>query len=312
MLKHCHHCELEFPDHFRFCGACGGALTSRVRCSGCGELTDTEWPFCTNCGTKLSPTAALSNDEETDTKAPALGHQRREIPETRSSASQAIESHPVSEPRSAPTLTILSAYGEPEAPAPFRWWHGAIFGLVLLLFVSALGIGAWYLWSPSRRVTQTSQPVNLNSGPSAENVPTAASDQPATSITPQQATPDHSADAEITRLRERRILAKPSESVEIISAFEQAEKKYPTDYRFPYELSKLSIKGTVSHREGFERLARAAEKAIDKGQADEMLNRLMADKDEDFHKLSHGHHEWDAIEEALRNKDKKVLKASAH
>ena len=122
----------------------------------------------------------------------------------------------------------------------------------------------------------------------------------------------HSADEEITRLRERRIVAKPLESVEIISALEQAEKNYPTDYRFPYELSKLSIKGTVSHREGFEPLARAAEKAIDKGQADEMLNRLMADKDGDFHKLSHGHHEWEAIEQALRNKDKGVLKVSAH
>lgn len=123
---------------------------------------------------------------------------------------------------------------------------------------------------------------------------------------------DHSADEQITRLQERRIAAKSSEGVEIISALEQAEKTYPTDYRFPYELSKLSIKGTVSHREGFEPLARAAEKAIDKGQADEMLNRLMADKDGDFQKLSHGHHEWEAIEQALRNKDKKLLKASAH
>lgn len=311
-MKHCPQCGLEFPDHFRFCGACGGALTSPVRCSGCGEFTDTEWPFCTNCGTKLSPSAAVSDDEETVTKAPALAHQRRGVPDTRSPATQAIESHPASEPRSAPTLTILSAYGEPETSPPFRWWHGAIFGLVLLLFVSALGIGVWYLWSPSPTVTQALQAANLNAGPSAENVSTAASDQPTTTSTPQQATLDHSADAEITRLRERRIVAKPSEGAEIISALEQAEKKYSTDYRFPYELSKLSIEGTVSHREGFEMLARAAEKAIDKGQADEMLNRLMADKDGDFHKLSHGHHEWDAIEQALQNKDKKVLKGSGH
>jgi hypothetical protein len=55
-------------------------------------------------------------------------------------------------------------------------------------------------------------------------------------------------------------------------------------------------------------LARAAQKAIDDGQAEEMLNRLMADKDGDFHKLSHGRHEWEAIEQALRNKDKGLLK----
>jgi hypothetical protein len=88
--------------------------------------------------------------------------------------------------------------------------------------------------------------------------------------------------------------------------------KYPTDYRVPYELSKLSIKVITSHHEAFEVLARAAQKAIDNGQADEMLNSLMADKHGDFHKLSHGHHEWEALEQALRNKDKGVLKVSAH
>ena len=112
------------------------------------------------------------------------------------------------------------------------------------------------------------------------------------------------------RLRERRIGAKPSERVEIISELEQAETRYPSDYRFPYELAKLSIKGITSHHEAFEPLVRAAQKAIDNGQADEMLNRFMADKDGDFHKLSHGHHEWEMIEQALRNKEKGVLKAS--
>ena len=106
--------------------------------------------------------------------------------------------------------------------------------------------------------------------------------------------------------------AKPSESVEIISAIDQAERKYPRDYRFPYELSKLSIKGSVSHDEAFAPLFRAAQKAIDNGQADEMLSSLMADKDGDFHKLSHGHHEWEAIRQALLNKDKGVLKVSSH
>ena len=109
-----------------------------------------------------------------------------------------------------------------------------------------------------------------------------------------------------------RIGALPSEGVEIISALEQAEKRYPTDYRFPYELSKLSIKGIVSHHEAFEPLIRAAQKAIDNGQADEMLSSLMADKDGDFVKLSHGHHEWEALEQALLNKDKGLLNVSAH
>ena len=42
-----------------------------------------------------------------------------------------------------------------------------------------------------------------------------------------------------------------------------------------------------------------------------MLTSLIAGKYGDFSKLSHGHHEWGAIEQALRNKDKGVLKVSA-
>jgi hypothetical protein len=206
----------------------------------------------------------------------------------------------------------LSGYDEPETPPKFRWWQGAIFGLGLLLFVGFLGIGAWYLWSPNREVTQISQSSNPNPGPQVENLSTAPSHQPTGTITPQQVTVDHSADEELTRLREGRMAARSSEGIQIISALKQAENKYPNDYRFPYELSKLSIKGTRSHDDAFEPLARAAEKAIDSNKAAEMLSSLRADKNGDFHKLSHGHHEWDAIERALRNKDKKVLKASAH
>ena len=104
----------------------------------------------------------------------------------------------------------------------------------------------------------------------------------------------------------------PSETSEILAAFESAEKKYPNDYRFPYERAKLSIKGITSHHEAFSALSLAAEKAIDDGKSQEMLDSLMADKDGDFYKLSRGHHEWQALEEALRNKDKAALKALHH
>ena len=179
-----------------------------------------------------------------------------------------------------------------------------------MVFVSLLGIGGWYWWR--RSITQTSQLSSTKPDPTAENPSTTPSHQPTPAIIAPQATIGNVADGEIKLLRERRIDAGPSERLEIISALEQAENKYPNDYRFPYELSKLLIKGRISHHEAFERLTRAAQKAIDNGQADEMLNSFMADKDGDFHKLSHGHHEWEAIEQALRNKDKGVLKVSAH
>ena len=125
-------------------------------------------------------------------------------------------------------------------------------------------------------------------------------------------TTSRSADQEIKRLRERRIGAKPSEASEIIAAFEDAEKKYPIDYRFPYERAKLSIKGITSHHEAFGALSLAAEKAIDNGKSQEMLDSLMADKDGDFYKLSRGHREWQTLVQALNNKDKRGLNELHH
>lgn len=280
-MKHCSQCNAEFPEHFQFCGSCGRALTN-----------------------------SLTSDR--DSTIPEASLTPRTPPQIVTSAPREKATQTASEPRSAPSLTILSSYDEHETPSQFRWWHGIIFGFLLLLFVSVLGIGGWYLWSQRRSVTQTSQSSNSNPEPTSANPSTTPSYQAASAITPQQATIASTADEEIKRLRERRIGAKPSERVEIVSALEQAEEKYPTDYRFPYELSKLSIKGITSHHEAFEPLARAAQKAIDNGQADEMLNSLVADKHGDFHKLSHGHHEWEALEQALRNKDIGVLKVSVH
>lgn len=104
----------------------------------------------------------------------------------------------------------------------------------------------------------------------------------------------------------------PSEGPQIVAALEAAEKKYPTDYRFSYERAKLSIKGVISHHEAFEALFAAAEKAIDNGKSQEMLNDLMSDKDGDFYKASRGHHEWDRLVDALNDNDKAHLKTGGH
>ena len=294
-MKYCPQCNLEFPEHFQFCGSCGKALRGRAN-QRAEESQD--WY------------SADLNDQETTTVAPLLNVDRNRIPESRIPNPKV--NYSASGETNAPALTILSGYGEAETASESRSSHGVILGFLLLAFISALGIGAWYWWSEGGSVTQTSQPSNSNPGPLNQNPSTAPSDQRMSTMTPQKATSTSTGDEEIKRLRERRIGARPSESVEIISAIEQGEKKYPTDYRFPYELSKLSIKGITSHHEAFEPLARAAQKAIDNGQADEMLNGLMTDKDGDFHKLSHGHREWKALEEALRNRDKRLLKASIH
>jgi len=116
------------------------------------------------------------------------------------------------------------------------------------------------------------------------------------------------ADIELKDLRQRRANTNATESSEVISLIEAAEKKYPNDYRFSYERSKSSIRGTVSHDEAFAALSLAAEKAIDNGKAQEMLDNLVAEKDGDFYKLARGHHEWEEIMEALSSEDKSHLK----
>jgi hypothetical protein len=370
-MKHCQPCNLDFPDAYRFCGSCGGPLSDLRRCTGCGELAEGKWTFCTNCGKSLSPESTSDQTsspktpdsaerpalpgsssprtpvpqtltmpsseqpaatdrhrsetvtpqewysapdlfEETTTTAAAPIPRQDEVPKTMNPTAQVMAPVQAKDERSAPTLTMLSAYGEPEAPYQFRWWHGAILGLFFLLLLGGLGIGGWYWWSQRGSVAQITPPADSNAGPPANNSSTSPSSKPTSTIAPGQVTTSRSVDEEIKRLRERRIGAKPSESGEIIAAFEDAEKKYPNDYRFPYERAKLSIKGGTSHHEAFSALSLAAEKAIDNGKAQELLDSLMADKDGDFYKVSRGHHEWQALLQALNNKDKRGLNELHH
>jgi len=251
--------------------------------------------------------------DETTTTTPAPPIPRQDlVPKTMAPTTQVTATPQAREERTAPTLTMLSAYGEPETPTQFRWWHGAILGLFFLLLLGGLGIGGWYWWSPRGSVAQTTPPADSNAGPPPGSSSTSPSSTSTSTTTSGQMTTSSSADEEIKRLRERRIGAKPSESGEIIAAFTDAEKKYPTDYRFPYERAKLSIKGIVSHDEAFGALFLAAEKAIDNAKAQEMLDSLMADKDGDFYKPSHGHHEWQVLVQALSNKDKRGLDELHH
>jgi hypothetical protein len=134
----------------------------------------------------------------------------------------------------------------------------------------------------------------------------------ANSATPRRTSAARPEEDELNKLRERRIAATTSDRSAILQAFGMAEKQYPNDYRFPYERAKLAIKESqsTSHDEAFKALSLAAEKAIKSGKAHEMLDGLNADKAGDFHKLSHGHHEWKQLAEALKRKDTNLLSAN--
>lgn len=358
-MKHCPKCNLDFPVTFRFCGACGGSLIKALTCQGCGDLVESKWTFCTNCGSKIStnettgwtfspnvpeqiktlePAAVQSSTRPSQTAtshpletqsddgshrewyaAPDLFEAtdettvtpiRQQAPRVAIPAATQIQS---GNGKAPPTLTMLSAYGESEITAQPEWRiRNTLLALLLLLIVGcALGFGGIYWWTHRTSGAPTPSSAEASAGSTKADVSSSSSAASATT-TSSAATANFSADEEWKRLREKRIAAKPGEATDVINSLQEAEKKYPNDYRFPYERAKLSIKGITSHHDAFEALSAATEKAVDNGKALEMLDSLTADRDGDFYKLSHGHHEWQALSEALRNNDRAGLKTLLH
>ena len=196
---------------------------------------------------------------------------------------------------------MLAAYGESGRTASPEWQrhHLLLVGLLLLVFFGVLGFGGWYWWTHRASVAQSPpQAASTNAPAAADSSSSSASTASSATTTAAPIATSGGAEEEWKRLREKRISAKPSESSAVIASLNEAEKKYPRDYRFPYERAKLSVKGITSHHEAFGALALAGEKAIDNGKGQEMLDSLTADKDSDFYKLSRGHHEWQALEAA--------------
>ena len=360
-MKHCQECNLDFPESYRFCGSCGGGLRHALSCLGCGELVESKWTFCTNCGKRLSaenqaspseapefreppaaspiPMVATSHAmpapvleqrmgngaprewyaapdlfEDADETTAASNLPREVIPKTTIAVPLAPAQRESGNGKAPPTLTMLSAYGESGTNASPEWQrhHLLLVGLLLLVFFGMLGFGGWYWWTHRASVAQFSPQAESPVAPAAADSSASASAASSGTTSPGRTKTSGSAEEEWQRLREKRISARPSETSEIIATFETAERTYPNDYRFPYERAKLSIKGITTHHEAFGALSQAAEKAIDNGKAQEMLDSLKADGDGDFYKLSRGHREWQTLAQALSNKDKKGLSELHH
>ncbi len=289
-----------------------GDIQIRVRCRSCRKLVDEDSVFCEFCGTNMfedtapliapPPPATLTRratNQQTygrDTvNEPARADKTTVVPPKPYVAVSASSAPETTAERTAPSLSMLERYGHKAPPRHFRWWHGLSIVIFVLMVFGALGAGGWYWWS------QRSSTSEVESTPTPGPAPTAIPTTQGRTISA------NSADDELKTLRTSRVSASPSDADKIVAALEGAEKKYPTDYRFPYERAKLSIKGMISHHEAFEAIFLAGAKAIDNGKAQEMLSDLMSDKDGDFYKMSRGHHEWETLEAALRNNDKGPL-----
>ena len=250
---------------------------------------------------------------EEETQTPAAPILRQELVPTATVAAPQVAALPqagngkphVGNGKAPPTLTMLAAYGKRETePTEVQGRHALLLGLLFLIFVGVLGAGSWYWWK--HRAAAVQAPPRIESTTAPNSADSSSSSTSAVTTASERSSASNPADEEWKQLREKRIGVKPSDSSGVIAALDDAEKKYPRDYRFPYERAKLSIKGITSHHEAFGALVVAAGKAIDSGKAQEMLDGLKADQDGDFYKLSR-HHEWQTLEQALSSRDKKGL-----
>jgi hypothetical protein len=184
-------------------------------------------------------------------------------------------------------------------------------GGVSLLLVSLGLFGLTRSGSPTTAATPAPAPVeNTAPAPAQTSQTEMPAPIPVSSVAQTQPSPSVSPEDELlARLRERRLTATNSERPKIVEAFAKIERKYPRDYRFPYERAKLVVKGSQSDArdEAFKALSAAAERAISTGKANEMLSGLETDKTGDFHRLAQGRQEWTRLVAALKRKDTSLL-----
>ena len=276
-------------------------------CTQCGSLVETRYAFCWKCGNPLKPQPA-KNVPVTDYENPGTKMSSAAIETEDEELTLQHDLRPVGSP--------IFSWAMAKQPERSRSARGSVLKLIAVAVVagSLMSLGLVALTRSTSRVAlvTAAQPATPVVQPMSSPAPDREVNRDVASEAPPQRTSDaRTEEDELKKLRERRIGAGVSDRSAILQAFWRAEKKYPNDYRFPYERAKLAIIGSRSnaHGEAFNALSLAAEKAINSGKAREMLDGLKADKTGDFHKLSHGHHEWAQLAEALKSKDTNLLSA---
>ena len=274
----------------RTCPDCGASIEARYAfCWQCGSAMNTEKKSSTgesrNPGTLLQSASHDLDDELT------IQHEGRAVNSTMFSwTTPSTPQRPASTTRRS--VLKLMAIGA----VAFLLVSLGLFGLFRSNSETA---SATVAQSAPAQPAQPVQPATFTT-----EVSRAA---PAETLSQQltQATPDD----ELKKLRERGQSASDSERARIFKAFASVEKRYPRDYRFPYERAKLAAKSSkrTSRHEAFKALNVAAEKAITTGKANEMLTGLETDKTGDFSELAQGRNEWTRLVVALKRKDTSLL-----
>jgi len=259
-----------------------------IVCLYCGATEDAEkassWTFCWKCGKPFGQKADSSQGPQTTSSLDPP--QREQTPSP--GPSRSSSSFPISILKS----TVPKPDSSSESGTNAKLFIAGLVGLVIIGVLISLAL----------RSSPPASPVSVANDQEAHRA------VQSTDITPTPIPSLSPEDYELQAVRARADTAMPSERPQIIEDLRSAEQKYPADYRYPYERAKLSIEGVVAHHEAFAALLAAAERAINAGRAQEMLNELMSEKDTKFRKTSRGHKEWNVLIEALKNEDRAKLK----
>ena len=266
--------------------------TGATPCKFCETLVEAKYAFCWKCGHPRAKNEQGSRPERS--RLIVSAEEFPDEPEIQPEKKRAF-GEPTSwssgHSGSKPSRSVLKLSGIVGA--------GLLFGALSLFALTRSSASA-----PSAPVAEAAAPVAQPvTTPAGNRAITGAEVQPASLNSPAP-TPE---DAALERLRQ---IASSSDQTKVLQKFSENEKKFSSDYRFPYERAKVvTIAGRKKNfrEEAFAALTRAAQKAIHSGKAGEMLEHLKKDGDGDFQKLSHGRREWAQLQKALKSKDVSVL-----
>ena len=273
------------------------AVEETHRCAKCDTPIETKYAFCWKCGHPRSDKGAPANKARLVVPTVEVEDEEQTVQHEGQSRVSPFLSWASSEPRSRSMKqngSMLKLFG--------------IGAGGLLLFSLAL-FAFWKPGSTAASDNQAAAPTEQTQ-PAAQpvEVKQAAETKPAPTVTPAATAEDTA----LAQLRQMRIAAKPADHSKIMKDLSDKERKFSDDYRFPYERARMTV---LAHEKNFSEaafaaLSRAAQKAINKGKANEMLRSLNSDRGGDFQQLSRGHREWTQLQRALKRNDATVLSES--
>ena len=267
-------------------------------CEQCGTPIEEKYAFCWRCGHERGKKKAVAGDRPERLRLIVPAGESEEEPDNNSKRRGSLLSRGLSWP-SMPTANRRTGT------------HRSVLKLFSIAFIGALlfsivtfGVirSRSALSAPTVTQAVTAPPVNTQA--SEPQTPTAPVVQTKATVAEPRTT--KAEDAALERLRLLRATDRDDDHLKILQKFSETERKYASDYRFPYERARVLAAGRKK-KEAFAALSRAAQKAIHGGKASEMLQSMNKDSGGDFQSLSHGSREWTQVQKALKTNDASIV-----